>query len=48
MTSMAARKDLALFLKNPENGQKLNVPVQDIRYALMDYQVCSPKALLSS
>jgi len=44
---MANQKDLALFLKTPENAQKVNILVQDIRYALMNYQVCSPKALLS-
>jgi len=43
--SMATQKDLALFLKKPENAQKLNGLVQDIRYALVDYQVCSPKSL---
>jgi len=42
MDSMTTQKDLALFLKNSENAQKLNGFVQDIRYALMDYQVCSP------
>ena len=42
---MTNQKDLALFLKTPENAQKVNGLVQDIRYALMDYQVCSPKSL---
>jgi len=45
MDSMATQKDLALFLKNSENVQKLDGLVQDTRYALMDYQVCSPKRL---
>jgi len=39
--SMAARNDLANFLENPENAQKLNGLVEDIRYALIDYQVCT-------
>ena len=43
MDPMTTQKDLALFLKKPENAQKLNGLVQDIRYALMDYQVCSPR-----
>jgi len=45
MDPMTTRKDLALFLKKPENAQKLNGLVQDIRYAVMDYQVCSPEGL---
>jgi len=43
MDLMATQKDLGLFLKKPENAQKLNGLVQDIRCALVDYQVCSPK-----
>jgi len=39
MDSMATQEDLALFLKNRGNAQKLNDLVQDIRDALMDYQV---------
>jgi len=45
MDSMTTQKDLTLFLKKPENAQKVNGLVQDIRYALMDYQVCSPGRL---
>jgi len=48
MDPMTTQKDLALFLKKPENAQKLNGLVQDIRYAVMDYQVCSLKDLLWS
>jgi len=40
MELTATQKDLSLFLKNSENAQKLNGLVQDIGYALMDYQVC--------
>jgi len=36
---MATQEDLALFLRNPGNAQKLNGLVQDIRDALIDYQV---------
>jgi len=43
--SVITQKDLARFLKNPENSQKLNGLVEDIRYALMDYQVRTPKTL---
>jgi len=44
MVPMTTQKDLALFLKKTENAQKLNDLVQDIRYALMVYQVCSLRA----
>jgi len=43
--SMTTQKDLARFLQNPENSQKLNGLVEDIRYALIDYQVRTPKTL---
>jgi len=36
---MTTQEDLALFLRNPGNAQKLNGLVQDIRGALMVYQV---------
>ena len=39
MDLMTTRKDLARFLDNPENAQRLNVLVDDIRYDLIDYQV---------
>jgi len=42
MDSITTQKDLAPFLNEPENAQKVNGLVQDIRYALMNYQVCSP------
>jgi len=45
MDPITTKKDLALFLKKPENAQKLNDLVQDIRYALMDYQVCTHERL---
>jgi len=48
MDSMTTQKNLALFLEKPENAQKLNELVQDIRYAMMDYQVCPPKNSLRS
>jgi len=47
MHSITIQKDFADFLKNPENAQKLNGLVEDIRYALMDYQVCSSKRICS-
>jgi len=40
---MTNQKDFALFLKTPENAQKVNGLVQDIRSALTDYQVRIPK-----
>jgi len=45
MDSMTTQEDLALFLKNPENAHKVNGLVEDLRYALNDYQVRTPKAL---
>ena len=38
---MTARKGLTDSLDNPENVQQLNGLVEDVRYALMDYQVCT-------
>jgi len=45
MGSVATQEDLADFLGVPENALKVNGLVEDIRDALMDYQVCSPKRL---
>jgi len=45
MDPITTKKDLALFLKKPENAQKLNDLVQGIRYAVMDYQVCAHERL---
>ena len=45
MDSMTARDGVADFLNNPENAQKINGLVEDVRYALMDYQVCTPSPL---
>ena len=36
---MATQKDIAQFLNNTENAQKLNDLVDDIHEAMMDYQV---------
>ena len=47
MGSVATQEDLAPFLGIPKNVQKVNGLVEDIRDALMDYQVWSPKDLLS-
>jgi len=45
MDSITAQEDFALFLKSPENAQKLNGLVEDVRDALIDYQVCFLKSL---
>ena len=45
MGPMIIRNDLVDFLNNPEDAQRLNGLVEDIRYALVDYQVWVPKAL---
>jgi len=42
---MANQKDMAQFLNNAENAQKLSDLVDDISEAVMEYQVCSPKSL---
>jgi hypothetical protein len=50
LDSITIKKDLAQFLSDTENAQKLNGLVRDIRDALIGYQVCTPKllALVSS
>ena len=40
---MAARNDIVQFLNNAENAQKLNGLVDDIREAVVDYQVRTSK-----
>jgi len=47
MGSVATQEDLALFLGISKNAQKVNGLVEDIRDALMEYQVWSPNSLLS-
>ena len=42
---MRIQNDLVNFLNNPEDIEGLNGLVEDIRYALIDYQVCAPKIL---
>jgi len=44
---VATQEDLALFLGIPENALKVNDLVEDVRDALMNYQVWSPRSLLS-
>ena len=43
---VAAQKDIAQFLNNADNAQKLNGLVEDIREAVMDYQVRASKGLV--
>ena len=43
--SMRTRDDLPDFLDNPGNAQKLNGLVEDIRHALIEYMVSTPKCL---
>ena len=42
---MVTQKDIAKFLSNAENAQKLNDLVDDIHEAMIEYQVRSPKTL---
>jgi len=48
MESMTNQNNLVDFLDDPGNAQWVNGLVEDIRYAMMDYQVCAFKVLLSS
>lgn len=43
---ITTQKNIAQFLNNVENAQKLNGLVDDIREAVLDYQVCAPKGLV--
>ena len=43
MNSIITRYNLADFLNDPDNAQRLNGLVEDIRHALVDYQVCTPE-----
>jgi len=43
MDSVTTQKDLADFFKNPDNAREVNGLVEDIRSALIDYQVRAPK-----
>jgi hypothetical protein len=43
LDQMTTQKDVAQFLSNTENAQKLNELVDDIREAMVAYQVCTPK-----
>ena len=42
---MATQKDIAQFLSNNNNAQKLNDLVDDIHEAVMEYQVCTSNGL---
>ena len=42
LDSITTRKDLAQFLNNTRNAQRLNDLVEDIRDALIHYQVRTP------
>ena len=46
MDQVAAQKDIAQFLNNADNAQKLNDLVEDIREAVMDYQVRTYRGLV--
>ena len=48
MSSLTTQNNLVDFLNDQENAQRLNSLVEDIRYALMDYQVCARKHSLTS
>ena len=43
MGSIPSQNNLVEFLDNPETAQWVNSLVEDVRYAWMDYQVCTPK-----
>ena len=48
MDSVITQKDLADFFRTPENAQKVNSLVEDIRFALMNYQVRTPNKTFAS
>jgi len=41
MESLTIQDNLVDFLNDPENAQRVDDLVEDISYALMDYQVCT-------
>jgi hypothetical protein len=45
LNSVATRSSLAQFLNDTKNAEELNGLVEDIRDALMSYQVSTPKPL---
>ena len=45
MNSITTQFDLVDFLNDPDNAQRVDGLVEDVRYALMDYQVCAPERL---
>jgi len=45
MDTIVAHENFAHFLNVPENAQRINHLVEDVRYALMEYQVCAPEIL---
>ena len=45
MNTMTTQENFAQFLNVPENAQRINHLVEDVRYALMEYQVCAPENL---
>jgi len=45
MGSVATQEGLVLFLGIPKNAQEVNGLVEDVRDALMDYQVWFPKRI---
>ena len=47
MDTMVAHENFAHFLNIPENAQRINHLVEDVRYALMEYQVCTLERLNS-
>ena len=45
MNTMMTRNDLGDFLDDPENVQRLDGLVEDVRYALIDYRVRAPQMI---
>ena len=48
LDQMTTQKDIVQFLSNADNAQKLNDLVDDIREAVMDYQVRTSEGLVLS
>jgi hypothetical protein len=45
LDSVISQEDLVQFLNDTENAEELNILVEDIRNALLAYQVCTPELL---
>jgi hypothetical protein len=45
LDSVISQEDIVQFLNDTENAEEFNILVEDIRNALLAYQVCTPELL---